>query len=61
MPEAKHWTVDIYVDEHENQTRATARLHNRDETTLVGVGLARPTRPTPACRRSATSSPPPAR
>jgi len=37
----KHWNVDIYVDEHDGHTRALARLHNRDETGLTGVGLAR--------------------
>lgn len=41
MTQAKHWTIDVYIDEHENRTRATARLHNRDETGLVGEGLAR--------------------
>ena len=41
MNEAKHWTIDIHIDEHEERTRAKARLHNRDETGLVGVGLAR--------------------
>lgn len=41
MTQAKHWTVDIYIDEHEEQTRAIARLHNRDETGVAGVGLAR--------------------
>ncbi len=41
MTEAKHWTIDVYIDEHEQQTRAVARLHNRDETSLVGTGLAR--------------------
>lgn len=41
MTEAKRWTVDIQIDEHEDRTRARARLHNRDETGLVGVGLAR--------------------
>lgn len=41
MTEAKHWTIDIHIDEHEDRTRATARLHNRDETGLIGVGLAR--------------------
>lgn len=41
MTEAKRWTVDIHLDEHEDHTRARARLHNRDETGLVGVGLAR--------------------
>ena len=37
----KRWTVDIQIDEHEGRTRALARLHNRDETGLVGLGLAR--------------------
>jgi hypothetical protein len=41
MTQAKQWKIDVYIDEHENRTRATARLHNRDETALVGVGLAR--------------------
>ena len=41
MTEAKRWTVDIHIDEHEDRTRAQARLHNRDETRLVGIGLAR--------------------
>lgn len=41
MTEAKRWTVDIHLDEHGDRTRARARLHNRDETGLVGVGLAR--------------------
>lgn len=37
----KSWSVSIVIDEHENQTRATARLRpeNRDE--LEGVGWAR--------------------
>jgi Domain of unknown function (DUF1876) len=37
----KRWRVEIQIDEHEGRTRALARLHNRDETGLVGVGLAR--------------------
>jgi hypothetical protein len=41
MIEAKHWHVDILIDEHEERTRAKARLSTRDNTTLVGVGLAR--------------------
>jgi hypothetical protein len=41
VDEAKKWTIDIYIDEHERQTRAEARLHARDRTQLVGVGLAR--------------------
>lgn len=39
--QVKRWSVDIVIDEHENRTRARARLHNPDETGLVGVGLAR--------------------
>ena len=38
--DAKQWTVDITIDEHDRRTRSTARLHTQD-TTLVGVGLAR--------------------
>jgi hypothetical protein len=41
MTEAKYWTVDIHIDEHEDLTRARARLHTRDTTKLVGVGTAR--------------------
>lgn len=41
MTKSKHWTIEIYLDEHEDRTRATVRLHNRDETRLVGTGLAR--------------------
>ena len=37
----KRWTVEIHIDEHEGRTRALARLHNQDETGLVGLGLAR--------------------
>ena len=37
----KRWHVEIQIDEHEGRTRALARLHNRDETGLVGLGLAR--------------------
>jgi Domain of unknown function (DUF1876) len=40
MTEAKKWQIEIFIDEHEERTRAKARLHARD-TTLVGVGLAR--------------------
>ena len=38
--DVQQWSVDIAIDEHETQTRSTARLHTRD-TTLVGTGLAR--------------------
>jgi hypothetical protein len=41
MAVAKRWTVDIYIDEHEGRTRAEARLHTGDATTLGGVGTAR--------------------
>lgn len=36
----KNWSVDIAIDEHEAQTRSTARLHT-EQSTIVGVGLAR--------------------
>jgi hypothetical protein len=41
MAAAKRWAVDIYIDEHEGRTRAEARLHTGDATTLAGVGTAR--------------------
>jgi hypothetical protein len=41
MTVAKEWKVDIFIDEHDERTRARARLHNPDDTKLVGVGLAR--------------------
>ncbi|HVV18491.1 MAG TPA: DUF1876 domain-containing protein [Pseudonocardiaceae bacterium] len=36
----KRWDVEIHIDEHDSRTRAQARLHNRDETGLVGTGFA---------------------
>jgi hypothetical protein len=41
MIETKRWSVEIEIDEHDGRTRAVARLHTRDQTHLVGVGLAR--------------------
>ncbi len=41
MTEAKRWNVEVFIDEHEQRTRAKARLHTRDRTELVGVGFAR--------------------
>lgn len=41
MATAKRWTVDIVIDEHENQTRAEVRLVTGDGTSLTGVGTAR--------------------
>ncbi|WP_107985190.1 DUF1876 domain-containing protein [Rhodococcus sp. OK519] len=38
--DGKTWSVDIAIDEHEAQTRSTARLHMA-ESTIVGVGQAR--------------------
>ena len=37
----KKWSVNITLDEHDGQTRATARLRTRDRTQLEGVGMAR--------------------
>ncbi|GAA4659399.1 MULTISPECIES: DUF1876 domain-containing protein [Amycolatopsis] len=37
----KRWRVDVFIDEHDNRTRAQARLHNPDDTGLAGTGLAR--------------------
>ena len=33
------WQVEIFVDDHETSTRAEARLHTQDRTSLVGVGV----------------------
>ncbi len=52
--DGKNWSVDISIDEHDAQTRSTARLHTV-ESTIVGVGLARGIRSIGTCRRSATS------
>lgn len=41
MTEVKRWSVTVDIDEHEDRTRAVARLHTRDTDRLVGVGLAR--------------------
>lgn len=41
MIASKRWTIEIHIDEHEGKTRALARLHNRDDSGLVGLGLAR--------------------
>jgi hypothetical protein len=37
----KTWSVEIFIGEHEGQTRAVARLHTDDPTRLTGTGLAR--------------------
>jgi Domain of unknown function (DUF1876) len=41
MDAAKQWHVVIDIDEHDNRTRAVARLRTQDTEKLVGVGLAR--------------------
>ena len=43
MAVAKHWTVDVFIDEHSDDrtTRAESRLHTGDRTNLCGVGVAR--------------------
>jgi uncharacterized protein DUF1876 len=43
MSAAKRWTVEIFLDEHDDRrrTRAEARLHTQDRTHLVGSGTAR--------------------
>jgi Domain of unknown function (DUF1876) len=40
MTHAKHWSVDIFIDEHEEtrRTRAEARLHTGDPSGVRGVG-----------------------
>jgi len=43
MTRAKRWTVDIFIDEHddERRTRAEARLHTPNRIGLTGTGVAR--------------------
>ncbi|NUT50653.1 MAG: DUF1876 domain-containing protein, partial [Saccharothrix sp.] len=41
MQDTKQWRIDITIDEHEDKTRAKARLHTGEENHLVGVGTAR--------------------
>lgn len=42
MTTAKRWTVDIFINEHdeERRTYAEARLHSGDRTDLRGIGRA---------------------
>jgi hypothetical protein len=41
MDAVKQWQVVIDIDEHDNRTRAVARLRIQDTEKLTGVGLAR--------------------
>ncbi|MET1060226.1 MAG: DUF1876 domain-containing protein [Nocardioides sp.] len=38
---AKHWSVEVFIGEHEGKTRAEARLHTDDPTNLIGIGTSR--------------------
>ena len=38
---ANTWTVQVDIDEHEDRTRAVARLRAGGDQSLVGTGLAR--------------------
>ncbi|TDO48442.1 uncharacterized protein DUF1876 [Kribbella sp. VKM Ac-2527] len=42
MGASREWSVDIFIDEHEEDrvTRAEARLHKDSESELVGQGTA---------------------
>jgi len=42
MTTAKRWTVEIFIDEHDDErcTRAEAHLHTGDRTDLRGTGWA---------------------
>jgi hypothetical protein len=40
-PVSKTWSVQIDLGEHDGKTRAVARLHTGDRTSLTGTGLAR--------------------
>ncbi|WP_222262922.1 DUF1876 domain-containing protein [Modestobacter marinus] len=37
----KTWTVHVDIDEHEDRTRAVARLSRGEDQSLAGTGLAR--------------------
>ncbi|WP_406054710.1 DUF1876 domain-containing protein [Kribbella sp. NBC_00889] len=43
MIASRHWSVEIFIDEHEDErtTHAEARLHTNDKTHLIGRGTAR--------------------
>ena len=38
---AKRWNVEVFIGEHDGKTRAEARLHTADPTSLIGIGTAR--------------------
>lgn len=42
MTTTKRWHVEIFIDEHDDDTtRVEARLHTSDRTQLTGIGTAR--------------------
>ena len=41
MNAVKTWTVQVDIDEHEDRTRAVARLRMGRDQSLAGTGLAR--------------------
>jgi hypothetical protein len=41
MDALKTWTVQVDIDEHEDRTRAVARLRTGGAQSLTGTGLAR--------------------
>ncbi len=41
MDAVKTWTVQVDIDEHEDRTRAVARLRTGGGQSLAGTGLAR--------------------
>ncbi|HTI20160.1 MAG TPA: DUF1876 domain-containing protein [Kutzneria sp.] len=41
MPHTRKWHIEIYIDEHEDHTRAEARLTTQDATVTIGRGRAR--------------------
>ncbi len=41
MDSVKTWTVHVDIDEHEDRTRAVARLSRGEDQSLAGTGLAR--------------------
>jgi len=41
LPTSKTWRVDIFLGEQDGETRAVARLHTGDPTSLIGTGAAR--------------------
>jgi hypothetical protein len=41
MSHARKWHIEIYIDEHDDRTRAEARLTTQDAAVTIGLGHAR--------------------